>query len=85
MEAGRDGAADQRVGAGAFGALPVVRRDDDLGALALGQVGPEQVAFLRYRPVLSNRRLKEEMGYVPQRTTAEVLEGFARARGMVLA
>ena len=48
-------------------------------------VGPEQVAFLRYRPVLSNRRLKEEMGYVPQRTTAEVLEGFARARGMVLA
>ncbi|WP_121257499.1 SDR family oxidoreductase [Nocardioides ferulae] len=46
-------------------------------------VGPEQVAFLRYRPVLSNRRLKEEFGYVPQRTTAEVLRGFAVARGML--
>jgi UDP-glucose 4-epimerase len=45
-------------------------------------VGPEQVAFLRYRPVLSNRRLKEELGYTPSRTTVEVLDAFAAARGI---
>jgi UDP-glucose 4-epimerase len=40
--------------------------------LRLTQYGPEQVRFLRYRPVLSNRRLKEEFGYTPQKTTSEV-------------
>lgn len=47
-------------------------------------VGPEQVNFLRYRPVLSNRRLKEEFGYRLQKTSAETLEYFisaARERG----
>jgi len=33
--------------------------------------GPEQINFLRYRPVLSNRRLKEEFGYQLQKTSAE--------------
>lgn len=65
--------------------VPLVRAGLQVQRWRGRPVGPEQVAFLRYRPVLSNRRLKEEMGYVPQRTTAEVLEGFARARGMVLA
>lgn len=47
-------------------------------------VGPEQVNFLRYRPVLSNRRLKEDFGYRLQKTSAEALGIFiseARARG----
>jgi UDP-glucose 4-epimerase len=47
-------------------------------------VSPAQVDFLRYRPVLSNRRLKEEFGYIPQKTTAEVFDYFieqARAQG----
>lgn len=47
-------------------------------------VGPEQVNFLRYRPVLSNRRLKEEFGYRLQKTSAETLEFFieqARLKG----
>lgn len=44
-------------------------------------VGPEQVAFLRYRPVLSNRRLKEQFGYTPRRTSAEVLDHFMLAQG----
>lgn len=39
-------------------------------------VGPEQVNFLRYRPVLSNRRLKEEFGYRLQRTSAEAFDYF---------
>lgn len=38
--------------------------------------GPEQVNFLRYRPVLSNRRLKEEFGYPLAKTSAEVFEFF---------
>jgi UDP-glucose 4-epimerase len=53
-------------------------------ALRLSRYGPEQVDFLRYRPVLSNRRLKEEFGYVPTKTSAEVFRYFvdhARGRG----
>lgn len=51
-----------------------------LERLRLTQYGPEQVDFLRYRPVLSNRRLKEEFGYVPRRTSREVFEAFLRDR-----
>jgi UDP-glucose 4-epimerase len=36
-----------------------------LHALGRTSHGPEQVDFLRYRPVLSNRRLKEELGFQP--------------------
>lgn len=62
------------------GALAVAR------ALRVGRYGPEQVDFLRYRPVLSNRRLKEEFGYIPAKTTAETFRHFvdhARLRGAV--
>lgn len=53
-------------------------------ALALGQFlhltryGPEQVNFLRYRPVLSNRRLKEEFGYQPAKSSEDTFRFFAR-------
>jgi UDP-glucose 4-epimerase len=46
------------------------------------QYGPEQVDFLRYRPVLSNRRLKEEFPYTPRKTSREVFEHFVQARGV---
>jgi len=52
--------------------------------LGVGRYGPEQVNFLRYRPVLSNRRLKEEFGYQPQKTSEETFRFYvehARARG----
>jgi nucleoside-diphosphate-sugar epimerase len=42
--------------------------------------GPEQVGFLRYRPVLANRRLKNEFGYVPRKRTSEVFDAFVAAR-----
>jgi len=51
-------------------------------ALAAGRVlrltehGPEKVPFLRYRPVLSNRRLKEQFGYAPALTSAEAFERY---------
>ena len=53
-----------------------------LHPLRLSRYGPEQVDFLRYRPVLDNRRLKEVFGYVPRLTSAEVLELFRKARGL---
>lgn len=40
--------------------------------LGLTRYGPEQVDFLRYRPVLSNAKLKREFGYVPALTSREV-------------
>lgn len=48
--------------------------------LGVGRYGPEQVDFLRYRPVLSNRRLIEEFGFTPQKTTAEVFEVWVNAQ-----
>jgi UDP-glucose 4-epimerase len=53
-----------------------------LHPLGLSQYGPEQVNFLRYRPVLDNRRLKEVFGYVPKLTSSEVFELFRKARGL---
>ncbi|RJQ87343.1 MAG: SDR family oxidoreductase [Desulfobacteraceae bacterium] len=49
--------------------------------LGLTQYGPEQVRFLRYRPVLSNRRLKEEFGFIPQKTTREAFDYYLENRG----
>jgi UDP-glucose 4-epimerase len=51
-----------------------------LKPLGLTQYGPEQVNFLRYRPVLANRRLKQEFGYVPKKTSVEVFEFYLEAR-----
>jgi len=42
--------------------------------LGLTRYGPEQLRFLRYRPVLDNQRLKTELGYRPRKTSAEVFE-----------
>ena len=51
-----------------------------LKKLGLTQYGPEQIDFLRYRPVLDNRRLKEEFGYVPKLSSAEVFELWRSSR-----
>lgn len=50
--------------------------------LGLTQYGPEQIGFLRYRPVLSNRRLKEVFGYTPKKTTRQVFDHFLSARAL---
>lgn len=47
-------------------------------ALRLTEHGPEKVRFLRHRPVLANRRLKEEFGYTPARTSREAFEEYLR-------
>jgi UDP-glucose 4-epimerase len=38
--------------------------------------GPEQVGFLRYRPVLANTRLKDAFGFTPARTSAQAFEEY---------
>lgn len=38
--------------------------------------GPEQVGFLRYRPVLANDALVNDFGYRPEKTSAEAFEAY---------
>jgi len=49
-------------------------------ALGLSRYGPEQLDFLRYRPVLLNTALKERFGYVPRKTSAQAFDAFVAAR-----
>ena len=51
-----------------------------LKASRLSRAGPEQVDFLRYRPVLSNERLKTEFGYTPSLTSEECFDRYRRLR-----
>ena len=45
-----------------------------LKKLGLTQYGPEQLDFLRYRPVLDNTLLKTVFGYVPKLSSSEVFD-----------
>jgi UDP-glucose 4-epimerase len=47
-----------------------------LKKFGLTQYGPEQIGFLRYRPVLSNRHLKEVFGYTPEKTTRQTFKYY---------
>lgn len=51
-----------------------------LKPLGLTQYGPEQLDFLRYRPVLLNTKLKTVFGYTPTYTSEQVLDVYRRAR-----
>lgn len=51
-----------------------------LRPLRLTRYGPEQLDFLRYRPVLDNRRLKAVFGYVPRYSSREAFLAFLAAR-----
>jgi UDP-glucose 4-epimerase len=55
-----------------------------LKPLGLTQYGPEQLDFLRYRPVLLNARLKSVFGYTPQSSSAEVLDLYWQARSQAV-
>ncbi|WP_444922315.1 SDR family oxidoreductase [Microbulbifer sp. CnH-101-G] len=46
-------------------------------SLHLTDTHPDHVAFLQYRPVLDNRLLKEELGFIPEKTSKEVFYLFA--------
>ncbi|QDL56644.1 NAD-dependent epimerase/dehydratase family protein [Rhodoferax aquaticus] len=49
-------------------------------ALGVSRYGPEQLDFLRYRPVLLNTALKTQLGYVPAKTSSQALDAFIAAR-----
>ena len=52
--------------------------------LRLTRYDPQQVNFLRYRPVLSNENLKQVFGYTPRKTSLETFRFYvehARKRG----
>lgn len=72
----------QRLGKGCVEwPAPVLRTALAAGsALGLSRYGPEQLDFLRYRPVLANRALKEVFGYRPAKTSAQAFEAFVAAR-----
>jgi UDP-glucose 4-epimerase len=48
--------------------------------LGISQYGPEQLDFLRYRPVLLNTALKNRFGYTPHKTSAQAFEAYLQAR-----
>lgn len=82
-----DGAMDIHEIAAALGKptlmLPafILRQALEIGQFFhLSRYGPEQLDFLRYRPVLDNRRLKDEFGYQPMKTSAEAFQTFAEAQ-----
>ena len=52
-----------------------------LKPLGLTRYGPEQVDFLRYRPVLDNTRLKDVFGYRPAMTSREAFLAWRDGRG----
>lgn len=56
-----------------------------LAPLGLTRYGPAQVAFLRYRPVLDNTRLKEVFGYRPAMTSREAFMAWRDAAPRVTA
>ena len=51
-----------------------------LKPLHLTRYGPEQVDFLRWRPVLDNTRLKTVFGYTPKCSSAQAFALYADAR-----
>lgn len=50
--------------------------------LRLSRYGPEQVRFLQYRPVLANDALKNEFGYQPAKTSAQVFDLWCTEAGL---
>ncbi|MCP3674151.1 MAG: NAD-dependent epimerase/dehydratase family protein [Gammaproteobacteria bacterium] len=44
--------------------------------LGLTQYGPEQVKFIKYRPVLSNKKIKECFKHQPRYTSEQVIDAF---------
>ncbi|TGM37602.1 NAD-dependent epimerase/dehydratase family protein [Leptospira biflexa] len=53
-----------------------------LRLLRLTQYGPDQIDFLRYRPVLSNHQLKSVFGYNPKYTSKETFIAYLNAKGV---
>jgi UDP-glucose 4-epimerase len=53
-----------------------------LHALKLSPYGPDQLLFLQYRPVMDNRKLKEEFGYTPAKSSLETFCFYLENQGI---
>lgn len=51
-----------------------------LSSRGIGPYGPEQVLFIKHRPVLDNTALKRDFGFTPALTTDEAFERYRKAR-----
>jgi len=49
-------------------------------ALGISRYGPEQLDFLRWRPVLSNAELKSSFGFTPSKSSLQAFLTFAEAQ-----
>jgi UDP-glucose 4-epimerase len=49
-----------------------------LKKLGLTQYGPEQILFLKYRPILDNKKLKEDFGFKPKMTSKDVFSFYVK-------
>lgn len=47
-----------------------------LKPIGLTQYGPEQVKFIKYRPVLSNKKIRQEFTYQPKFTSEQALKAY---------
>lgn len=52
--------------------------------LGLTQYGPDQLLFIQYRPVLNNKKLKEDFGYIPKKSSLETFEYYLKAKKKTL-
>ncbi|MCH2021501.1 MAG: SDR family oxidoreductase [Saprospiraceae bacterium] len=52
--------------------------------LGLTQYSPDQILFIQYRPVLDNRKLKREFGFVPQKTSLETFLYYLNSRNKTI-
>jgi len=51
-----------------------------LHAMRLTELGPGNVKFIQYRPVLANDKLKSEFGFSPKHNAVEVFERYRAGR-----
>jgi UDP-glucose 4-epimerase len=50
--------------------------------LRLSQYSPDQIDFIRFRPVLSNQKLKTEFGFIPSYTSKETFLQYLKIKGI---
>ncbi len=50
----------------------------------LSPYSSEQVLFLKYRPVLDNTKLKQEFGFIPQKTSEQTFDFFVQNRFKII-
>ena len=45
--------------------------------------GPEQASFIKYRLVMNNKKLKNEFGYIPKKSSEEAFKFYLNQRSQI--